>query len=140
MLTTAEKIRLLNAYEIGNTTIMGGTMFFVQLLVDRDTKKVLGIGRITNTSNPPLNIFTLLAGSYQEYWGNGQELGVGFHLHSVSTPEPLIGHLQAVELWMNLDAQWESGTAAYKYVNVSPPWVEVENVPVKSVNCNADME
>jgi len=140
MLKTEEKVgTFLACFEIGDMSRSGGTMCGLKLMVNAPSRKVTGHFHITNTNNPPLNLDVEVFGTFWYMTLNNGNTHIGLHLHSVSSPTHIVP-LYPVDLNIVLEGDWQSGTANYKYINVTPPWIEINDAPVKSVDCNADME
>ncbi|MEW6734634.1 MAG: DUF1842 domain-containing protein [Acidobacteriota bacterium] len=125
------------SYDIG-TDLIGAPLFKLHLSVYTPNKTVTGTGRITQTTNPPLDIATRVQGeyTYMTVMPNKSHIlvtAVGYPI--INWPAhagigPVIP--PNVELRMVLEDNWSSGRAMYRYL-VDGSWHEVTDAPVKSV-------
>jgi hypothetical protein len=129
------------SYEIGGE-MPGSPLFKVNFSVYTPGETVHGIGHITQTTNPPLDIATNLSGQYTYMC----VMPKSCHILVTATGHPIIKWPQGggigpvippnVELRMVLNEDWKSGTANYKYMDSKGMWHEVTNAPVKIVPGN----
>lgn len=119
-------------YEIGNN--MPGSVFFkCHLMVYTPGKTENGYGVITQATNPPLHIESNLQGDFSYMTVMPKDT----HILVVITGYPITGPVGSpnVKLRMALSEDWKSGTANYQYLDAKGNWVNIENVPVKVVDC-----
>ncbi|WP_225768359.1 DUF1842 domain-containing protein [Inquilinus sp. Marseille-Q2685] len=135
--TGTESVGLFHAsYRIGESR-PGGKLFTLDLVVDTPTKRINGLGRITQAVSPPLDIPTTLQGNYSQLPTLPPAPSL---LLVVLTGYPPIhwpphGGIGPVippnvELRMTLTPDWKSGTASYRYLDDKGQWHEVEAAPV----------
>lgn len=132
----------LACYEIGNEA-PGAPVCTVHLVVspspEPEIGTVHGVGHITQTTNPPLNLPTMLNGNFVTV------LVMGVPQVSVTATGYPIIHWQPqwgigpvlqpnVQLHMTLSGDWKSGTATYTYTDANGSHT-VQNVPVRSIRC-----
>jgi hypothetical protein len=130
----------LACYQIGGNQ-PGAPLFAVQLSVYTPGEKLSGFGRITQATNPPLDLATKLEGDYMYMTVMPNES----HILVVATGYPPLdwpphGGLGPVippnvQLRMVLTADWKGGTANYQYRAGDGSWRSVANAPVRSVAC-----
>ena len=131
----------LACYEIATSRI-GGPVFKLNLIVNTPTETVHGVGTITQSTNPPLDIATKLDGSFT-YMTVMPDIT---HILVTASGYPIIywpPHggigpviLPNVELRMVLNSDWKSGTVNYKYIDREGLWQSIENAVATSVNCS----
>ncbi len=135
-------------YEIGGQ-MPGAPLFKVNLGVYTPEEKVSGMGQITQTTNPPLDIPTHLVGEYSYMCVMPQNCHIfvkltGFSIMPVPPPDGGMANITMpnVQLKMFLDGDWQKGVATYKYRDDKGNWHEIENAPVKACvkNCITDAE
>ena len=127
-------------YEIGGN-MPGAPLFKVSLLVYTPGKAVSGFGIITQATNPPLKIETKLHGDFTYM----TVMPKNVHILVVATGYPIIHWpphggigpviLPNVHLRMVLKEDWKSGTANFQYIDAKGNWHNIENAPVKMVEC-----
>ncbi len=127
-------------YEIGGD-MPGAPLFKVSLTVYTPGKSVSGHGVITQATNPPLKVETKLQGDFTYM----TVMPKNVHILVVATGYPIlhwshhagIGPVIGpnVNLRMVLTEDWKSGTANYQYLDANGNWVNIENAPVKIVDC-----
>ena len=130
----------LACYEIATSRI-GAPLLKLNLTVNTPEESVHGVGKITQTTNPPLNIATKLDGNftYMTVMPNITHILVtasGYpiiHWPPGGGIGPVI--LPNVELRMVLNKDWKSGTANYKYIDDQGNWQSIDNAAVKLVSC-----
>lgn len=138
--STSEDVGLfIVSYEIGGN-MPGAPTFVVHLTVDTVRKSVSGQGRITNTSNPPLDLRTNLEGDYTYMTVMPNSTSILVTLTGYPVVEwPRGGGIGPVllpnaNLRMVLDPSWASGTANYKYTTDGSSWQTVSDAPVRKVD------
>jgi hypothetical protein len=127
-------------YEIGGN-MPGAPLLKVSLMVYTPGKAVSGYGIITQATNPPLKIETKLHGDFTYM----TVMPKNVHILVVCTGYPVIqwpahGGIGPVippnvNLRMVLTEDWKSGTANYQYLDANGNWHNIENAPVKIVDC-----
>ena len=136
-----EKVGLfLACYQIATPRI-GAPLFKLTLTVNTPEETVQGIGKITQTTNPPLDITTKLDGSFTYMTvmpDTTQILVIATGYPSIHLPPggglgPVI--LPNVELRMVLNKDWKSGTANYKYIDNQGKWHSINDAVVQLVSC-----
>ena len=142
MADQAEQVGLFPVgYAIGGSKI-GSPLFTVHLVVFTPAETVTGVGHISQTTNPPLNIETKLDGKYTYMTvmpDNSRILVSATGYPIINWPPhggigPVI--LPNVELQMVLTGDWKSGTANYKYSDSNGKWHSITNAPVKFISSN----
>ena len=127
-------------YRISNN-LAGGISFNVSLIVDTNTKKIIGKGNITQAVNPPLNIPTILSGDYS-YMCTMNSCNILVVMEGVSPYAPLIlgapQPIQNVKLRMSLEDDWKSGTATYSFL-LDGKWVDVGYQKVELVELSDEL-
>ncbi|MDY6855858.1 MAG: DUF1842 domain-containing protein [Thermodesulfobacteriota bacterium] len=126
------------SYEIGRN-MSGAPLFKINFSVYTPAKTVAGIGHITQTTNPPLDIATNLHGQYTYMCVMPQTCQILI----TATGYPIINWPQHggvgpiippnIELRMVITEDWKSGTANYKYIDSNGIWQEITDAPVKVV-------
>ncbi|MEM7536852.1 MAG: DUF1842 domain-containing protein [Chloroflexota bacterium] len=122
-------------YRIGTKTL-GAVQFNVALVINEETKTVHGSGRITQSTNPPVNIQTTIDGKYNvirprssivpikvEWVAISAEGYTTIPIHGPQIPSdmpqpktwPSPIKVQNVRLFMWL-TNWESGLADFSYI------------------------
>ncbi|MBV9786984.1 MAG: DUF1842 domain-containing protein [Chloroflexi bacterium] len=124
------------SYEIG-TGAPGAPLFTVHFFVNTPHKTVTGMGRITQTTNPPLDLSTKLEGRYDTVLIEGEPYQVVAATgYPVIVGSPLAVPGPAFEpnvyLHMKLSGDWQSGTATYIYIDEGNPHA-ITDVPAKLV-------
>lgn len=117
--------------------LIGAPDFQISLTVNTPSRTVNGSGRITQTTNPPLDLNTDLHGTYSYMTvmpDRSSILVVATGYPSIHWPPhggvgPIIP--PNVHLRMVLDDNWSSGTASYRYLDAQGQWVDVDDVPVR---------
>jgi len=131
-------------YDIGGN-MPGAPLLNVHLSVNTPAETVTGLGHITQSIHPPLEITTHLDGSYTYMTVMPRNVHIlvtatGYPPIHWSCPLPYCGPgpviLPNVDLRMVLKEDWKSGTANYKYVDDNGNWQNIEGAPVKAVSCN----
>ena len=127
-------------YQIGGD-MPGAPLFKVSLTVYTPGKSVNGYGVITQATNPPLKVESKLSGDFTYM----TVMPKNVHILVVLTGYPIlhwshhagIGPVIGpnVNLRMVLTEDWKSGTANYQYLDANGNWVNIENAPVKIVDC-----
>lgn len=127
-------------YEIGGDK-PGAPLFKVSLLVYTPGKSVSGYGVITQATSPPLKVETKLHGDFTYMTVMPRNV----HILVVATGYPIIHWpphggigpviLPNVNLRMVLTEDWKSGTANFQYLDANGKLVNIENAPVKIVDC-----
>ena len=141
---TAEKKAglFLTSYEIG-THAPGAPLFTINFSVYTPEESLGGVGHITQATNPPLNIGTMLHGQYSYMC----VMPKSCHILITATGYPIIKWPQGggvgpvippnVELRMVVTDDWKTGTADYRYLDSAGAWHEVKGVPAKLVTGTA---
>ena len=119
---------------------VGGPTFNVHLTVYTPGETVGGIGQVTETTNPPLDVATKLDGSFT-YMTVMPDVT---HVLITATGYPIIHWppqaglgpviLPNVQLQMVLEGDWKSGTANYKYIDNNNQWQSVSKAAVTLVS------
>jgi hypothetical protein len=125
-------------FEIGGN-MPGAPRFRVNLVVFTPVKTVHGAGHITQATNPPLNIHTILSGhyTYMTVMPNNTHILVTAMGHQIGGGGPGGPVMPPnVQLRMVLSKDWKSGTADYEYLGSNHQWHQVHQAPVKLVSCN----
>lgn len=127
-------------YHIGGDK-PGAPLFKVSLLVYTPGKTVGGYGIVTQATSPPLKVETRLHGDFTYMTVMPRNV----HILVVATGYPIIHWpphggigpviLPNVHLRMVLKEDWKSGTANFQYVDSKGNWHNIENAPVKAVDC-----
>jgi len=132
----------LASYDIG-TGLDGAIGFQLTMSVFTPEKTVNGSGAITQAINPPVNVNTKFNGTFDYLSVMGGE-----SIFVKATGYPVINWpahggigpviMPNLELTLVLDADWQTGTANYKYrtgvFDGLDDWIEVSNVPVKAIS------
>ena len=116
-------------------------VFNLNLTVNPPKGTVHGLGKIIQSTNPPLDLTTRLDGSftYMTVMPNNTHILVvatGYpviHWHPYSGVSTVIP--PNAELRMFLSRDWKSGTANYKYIDNQGDWHSISDVSVKYENC-----
>ena len=126
------------SYEIGGN-MPGAPLFKINFSVYTPGETVSGIGHITQTTNPPIDIGTNLHGQYTYMCVMPKTC----HILITATGYPIIKWPQGggigpvippnTELRMVVSEDWKSGTANYKYIDSKGNWNEITDAPVKMV-------
>ncbi|MDY6855849.1 MAG: DUF1842 domain-containing protein [Thermodesulfobacteriota bacterium] len=125
------------SYEIGGN-IPGAPLFEVNFSVYTPAKTLAGIGQITQTTHPPLDIGTNLHGQYK-YMRVFPKIGyiiinaTGYPIINwpvYRSVDPFVISSNS-ELRMVITEDWKSGTANYKYIDSKGIWQEITDVPAK---------
>lgn len=126
------------SYEIGGN-MPGAPLFNVNFSVYTPGETVSGIGHITQSINPPLDIATNLSGQYTYMC----VMPDSCHILINTLGYPIIKWPQGggigpvimpnVELRMVVGEDWKGGTANYKYQDGNGNWHEVTNAPVRMI-------
>lgn len=121
---------------------MGAPTFNLNLGVYTPKETVHGVGQITQTTNPPLDVETKLDGSYTYM----TVMPNNTHILVTATGYPIIQWpphggvgpviLPNIELRMVLDENWKSGTASYKYRDDQGNWHSIKDAKVQLVDAN----
>jgi len=120
-------------YRIGKN-MPGAPVFTVYLGINTVNKNINGVGEVTQATNPPLSIETVLNGSFAYMCIMHKECHVLVKLGGVPCsehPEHPSGILNT-DLHMVLGDDWKSGTATYRYRD-GGKWVEFTDAPVERV-------
>lgn len=129
-------------YEIG-TGLAGAPTFQLTMTVDTPTETINGTGKITQATNPPIDVTTNLTGNYTDM----TVMPNNTHILVNATGYPILNWpshggvgpviMPNVQLQIVLNSDWQSGTACYKYrtgvFDNLNDWVSVKNVPVKAI-------
>jgi len=114
-----ETLHLFRASYLVSNHLAGGVSFKMELVIDSKTKKVVGIGHITQAISPPMNIVTQLVGDYS-YMCTMDSCNILVVAEGVSPFHPLIHDVpqsyKNSTLRMVLNEDWKSGTATYMYL------------------------
>ncbi|NER82595.1 MAG: DUF1842 domain-containing protein [Leptolyngbya sp. SIO1D8] len=115
--------------------------FSLNLTVNPPKETVHGLGKITQSTSPPLDITTRLDGSFTHM----TVMPDNTHILVVATGYPVIhwppysGVGQVIppnaELRMLLSRDWKSGTANYKYLDNQGDWHSMSDASVNYANC-----
>lgn len=134
----SEKIGLFPVNYLIGTGAAGAPVFRLSLLVNAPDKTVNGMGRISQATNPPLDVRSNVNGTYtyMATMENVNILVVATGYPAVDWPAhsgvgPAL--LPNLHLRMVLAGDWASGTAYYKYQNAGGAWIEVNDVSVKLI-------
>ena len=119
------------------TSLVGAPTLNLNLMVNTPKETVHGLGKITQSTNPPLDITTKLDGhfTYMTVMPDNTHIlvtAIGYpviHWPSHGGPGPVI--LPNFKLWMVLSKDWKSGTANYKYTDSEGNWQSINEVEVK---------
>ena len=140
-MSESEKTGLFLACYRIETPGIGGPVLSLNLTVNTPAETVHGVGKITQTTNPPLDIATKLDGSFT-YMTVMPDIT---HILVTASGYPIIHWppyggigpviLPNVELRMVLDKDWKSGTANYKYRYNDDEWKSIKDAKVQLVNC-----
>jgi hypothetical protein len=107
----------------------GAPLLTVTMTVSTPQRTLTGMGRIMQAVNPPLDLTTKLDGDYTYMTVMPNES----HILVVANGYPALPVLQPnLQLRMVLKADWQTGTASYRY-EVDGVWHDVEGAPVKQV-------
>ena len=127
------------SYRIG-TNLPGAPTFIVHFLVNTPQQHVSGLGEITQTTNPPLDIQTHLTGTYvkmairmppnPEFFISVSAIGYAASV----PPNSTIVMPPNVQLHMILTPDWQKGHASYRYVDNKGQWHDVTNAPVSIIH------
>ena len=119
----------------------GSPLFKCHLMVYTPGKSVSGYGFITQTTHPPLKVETKLQGDFTYMTVMPRNV----HILIVATGSPIIQWppnggvgpviLPNVNMRIVLAEDWKSGTANYQYLDANGNWVNIENAPLKVVDC-----
>ncbi|HEV7503892.1 MAG TPA: DUF1842 domain-containing protein [Thermoanaerobaculia bacterium] len=128
-------------YQVG-TGELGAPTLSLSLAVNAVHRTIHGIGEITQTVNPPVDVHTRVDGTYLPILilGSPSLLVEATGMPPVHWPDrrrpqgpgPVI--LTNFFLRMVLQSWEGGGTAYYRYQNAEGQWVEVTDVPVKKVD------
>lgn len=114
-----ETLHLFRASYLISNHLSGGISFKMELVIDSRTKKVVGVGHITQATNPPKNIATQLSGDYS-YMCTMDSCHILVVAEGVSPFHPLIHgvpqNYKNVSLRMSLEEDWKSGVATYQFL------------------------
>jgi hypothetical protein len=130
----------LACYQIGND-MPGAPLFTVHLIVSTPNEAVNGMGEVTQTTNPPLDLSTKLTGNFTYMTVMPQNTHILVTLTGYPnvhwSPSWGIGPvlLPNTTLQMVLTDDWKSGTANFTYTDENGSQT-ITNVPVKSIPCN----
>lgn len=119
---------ILPSVTIGNVGMPGAPIFQASLAVNTVSEQISGHGRITQATNPPVDVETHLSGYYIVATVMPKETRMIVHASGV--PHSGAG-LQNVRLRMSLSEDWKSGTASFDYRGADGKWYSVNDVPVK---------
>lgn len=122
------------SYEIGGN-MPGAPLFRVNLVVFTPAKTVHGAGHISQATNPPLSVNTILSGqyTYMTVMPNNSHILVTATGHPVALGPGTPVLPPNVQLRMVLSSDWKSGTANYEYQDSNHHWHTIDNAPVKLV-------
>jgi hypothetical protein len=128
-------------YQVG-TGAPGAPTLNLSLAVNTIHKAIHGIGEITQTVNPPVDVHTRVDGTYLPIliMGGPSLLVEASGMPPVHWPDRRRpqGHGPVIQsnffLRMVLQSWEGGGTAYYRYQNAEGEWVEVSDVPVKKVD------
>lgn len=123
-----------------STHLMGGVSFTVRMLVNTQTNKVVGMGKISQATKPPLNILTNLKGdwSYMCTMSSCNILVVAegtndFNNVLHGTPPEALN----TKLRMSLEDNWKKGIADFQYLKdgkwIDCPYAKVELIEEKAI-------
>jgi hypothetical protein len=132
-------------YDIGGGK-PGAPLFRVSLSVYTPGKSVNGVGHITQTTSPPLDIGTNLHGEFTYMC----VMPKSCHILVTATGYPIVSWPKGggvgpvlqpnADLRMVVTDDWESGTATFRYLDAKGNWQEVGDAPVRMVPCNNKTE
>lgn len=121
------------AYRVTNGMI-GATTLTMHLVVDAPTETVHGVGRVTNTENPPVDEPTRLDGdfTYMTVMPNNSHILL---VLNGSGPLGTITPLQGPNVRFRgvLSADWKTGTATYSYTTDGTNWTTETDVPMELI-------
>ena len=124
-----------------STSQFGAPLFSLNLMVNAPEETIHGLGKISQTTNPPLELTTKLDGNftYMTVMPNNT------HILVTATGHPILnwpshGGVGPVippnaELRMVLSQDWKSGTANYKYIDNEGNWHSVNDAAVTIASC-----
>ncbi|TKC91598.1 DUF1842 domain-containing protein [Trinickia terrae] len=109
------------------TPVIGGPLLTLSLVVDTPNKKVNGIARITQTTNPPLEFRADVWGTFNTVQPvPAQELNI---LTLDGNPSGQYSQIAETFHFHGALHQWQSGQASYRYFD-GHRWHAVENATV----------
>lgn len=139
--TTNRTGLFLARYDI-TTGMAGAPVMHLAMTVNTVDKAVNGGSRITQATNPPLDVRSHVHGSFTYM----TVMPKTTHILVVATGYPIIhwpahaGHgpvlLANMQLRMVLENDWKSGTANFSYQAPSGQWVEIDNARVTVPSSN----
>ncbi len=122
------------------TSGLGAPECKVHLTVNTPKETVHGVGQITQTTNPPLDVETKLDGTftYMTVVPNSTHILVTMTGYPVFQWPPYggIGPVipSNVELRMVLEKDWKSGSANFKYIDNNGNWQSINNAKVQIIS------
>lgn len=113
-----------------STGLLGAPVLTLDLVVDTPRKRVSGLARVFQSTNPPQNFKAQVWGDYSELkLGNKGEAHIVLNLAG-SPSGPLSQIAQTFHLHGILAGDWASGTASYRYA-INGQWQEVAHAHVR---------
>ncbi|CAM1340257.1 DUF1842 domain-containing protein [Tenacibaculum amylolyticum] len=112
-------------YRISNN-LKGGSSFTISLIVDTNTKEIVGKGHIFKATSHSQNVPTILNGDFS-YMATMSSCNILVVADGYSPIAPLVfgvpQPIKNVTLRMSLEENWKSGTAIYSYL-YDGQWIE----------------
>ena len=124
-------------YQVG-TELPGAPVLTLHLLVSTPDERITGFARLTQATNPPLDVSSKLDGEFTYM----TVMPDATHILVVLTGWPVLippgggpGPVVQPDLQvrMVLASDWSSGTTTYRYADSDGQWTSVSDVPVASV-------
>ena len=111
-------------WTVGNP-VPGAPMLQIDAVVVTPTQTVCGIARLTQATNPPLDVQINISGSFIDV----TEKNTTHFVNLTTTPTQLVG-TPYLQLALVLGTDWKTGTASCRYVCGSTTG-QLDNVPVQ---------
>lgn len=115
------------------TGLLGAPVLTLDLLVNTPAKRVSGVARIFQSTYPPLNFHADVWGEYSDLLLGEGEAHIVLNLTG-SPSGPFSTLEQTFHLHGILAADWESGTASYRYLPLDGPERHWQVIPHASVH------
>lgn len=123
-------------YVIGSG-MLGAPSFRMSLLINTPDRSVSGRGIVSQATNPPLNLVSILSGEYHYHCAKSD----CYVLMNLVGSQPYYGippvgsDLQNSRLHLMLNDDWQAGVANVSYLDPrTGKWTEHEQLPVKLVD------
>lgn len=126
-----------NAYRI-STGLLGAPDLEISVLFEASTQFVIGTGRLTQATNPPVNLNLRIIGNYKDITVNGSEscrvVTLNGYLLLKWPSKSGTGPVESAVLDLSavLNPGLTQGTASFSYFNGSS-WVDINDAKVTPV-------